>query len=299
MGAERRKSRVRSLAVLALLAAGGCAMMEELAQVATNSKVGVVLENGKKLEGKLLRTDSGGSVVQVEYGSVTFTSGEIRSMKSRGAADPNAPVVGRLLPWDRCLEVIASRDWASALKQVPATVIGDGVLAGVPYMSHRSGGYEFNIYGDPDHPAGLEIGFYKDPPPPGVRRECVDTLALLMAESDDRLVLRALDLSNGTSERNGLTFEVTPPTAADAYGAWWISVYDTSLLEYQRASAAELGEITRTCAEVCSDYEPTLVSWKPVDLQGARPPANTEDDARVYVRGIHRRGGTYAVTPES
>ncbi|MGE3167062.1 MAG: hypothetical protein AB7O52_19320 [Planctomycetota bacterium] len=269
--------------------------MSEIAQVATNSKVGVELKNGKKLEGKLLRTDRGGSVIQVDYGSVSLTTGEIRSMKEEGAASPTTPVKGRLLPWDACLETVASREWASALKQVPATVIDRGVLAQVPYMSHRSGGYEINIYGDPDQPAGLEIGFYKDPPPPGVRRECVETLCLLLADAEDQEIVRRLDLTRGTAERKGLTFEVTPPTAPDAYGAWWISVYDTGLLEYQRASTDELATITRTCEEVCSDYEPTIVSWKPVDLQGARPPANTDGDARVYVRGIHRHDGTYVV----
>src|SRR4030095_5272980 len=58
--------------------------------------------------------------------------------------------------------------------------------------------------------------------------------------------LRSLDLKPGKTEREGLTFEVTPETAEDAYGGWWISVYSPKLLDEARATEEELRKLSVT-----------------------------------------------------
>lgn len=132
------------------------------------------------------------------------------SAKASKAAPPRAlPSAAAALDQLRVL--------APELRQIAATVVDRGPLRRVPYLSYRAGDVEFNAYGDPDRPACLEIGIFGDP----ARRPAArDALARLLGDPDDRNAVQALDLAQDKRSRRGLTFEITPETAADAYGAW-------------------------------------------------------------------------------
>ena len=61
------------------------------------------------------------------------------------------------------LVTLAIQPWATDFRQIPATVIDNGVLRNVPYKSYNAAkDYEVNLYGDPQSPAGLEIGVRGD-----------------------------------------------------------------------------------------------------------------------------------------
>jgi hypothetical protein len=132
---------------------------------------------------------------------------------------------------------------------------------------------EFNIYGDPDAPACLEIGVF-GPEDHGFRVVCRDTLGSMLGDPEDRRALQSLRQAKGKTTRGALTFEVTPETAPDAYGGWWASVYDPRLLDGSRASDAELKGVA-----------------------GPRPAgdeaAKSRPGATVYVKGYYRKDGTY------
>jgi hypothetical protein len=180
-------------------------------------------------------------------------------------------------------------DWGSEVKQIPATVVDKGVLMAVPYQSFRAGNYEFNVYGDPEHPACLEIGVYKDLLGSlSAKQRCVAFMASLLPDPGDRCLLRSLNLNQDLRERGGLTFEVTPETAEDAYGGWWVSVYDTAALGKSRSSPQEREAITvqRDAPETSQAGGPA--QWSPQELALARPGGKT-----VYVRGYTRKDGTY------
>jgi hypothetical protein len=282
-----------SLAIpLVLALAAGCKILDQISNIVGNTKVSVKLENGETIEGTLLKQGDGQSVVKVSYGTVTVTASDTLTIESRGPDDAPTPGSGRLAKWDRCLEVAAGRPWAAQLRQIPATVVDVGVLKNVPYMSHRSGGYEVNIYGDPDLPACLEIGIYNLNPAASARRECIDAMVQLLNDAGDREFVQRLSLEAAKAERTGLVFEVTPPSAEDAYNGWWISVYDLKALERQRASDAELAQITVPRAQVKPGGG--VLRWNPADLRMARPDEGKRaEESRVYVRGIHRKNGVY------
>ncbi|HEX7897632.1 MAG TPA: hypothetical protein VF950_07710 [Planctomycetota bacterium] len=161
------------------------------------------------------------------------------------------------------------RAFAPELIPISASVVDRGHLRHVPYISYRAGDVEFNAYGDPDRPACLEIGIYGDP----ARRPAArDALAGLLADPDDRNAVLALALAQDKQSRRGLTFEITPETAADAYGGWWVSVYDLKALDASRASAAEMKEVA----------VPRMTG----DESGR--PGKT-----IYVKGYRRKDGTY------
>lgn len=159
------------------------------------------------------------------------------------------------------------------IQQIPATVVDKGPLRHVPYLSYRMGDVEFNVYGDPDAPVCLEIGLFGAADPQ--RRAALRAaLASTLPDPEDGRALQALDLAKGKATRSGLTFEITPETAPDAYGGWWASVYDARLLDGSRASAAELGSVA-----------------------GPRPAGDEAAKSRpggtVYVKGYYRKDGTY------
>src|SRR2546426_12470233 len=95
--------------------------------------------------------------------------------------------------------------------------------------------------GDLDAPAGVELGIYgsllgKE----YFQKNVVEFVASLLASEADRVFLNNLDKKQAKEVRNGLTMEITPETAEDSYGRWWVSVYSEPTLENARATDAEL-----------------------------------------------------------
>jgi hypothetical protein len=279
------------------------------------------LENGGTLEGVILKETPASVVVRLKYATVTVDRSEIASIEKMALDNAGTTPASRLAGWDRAIEKAASRPWAGDLHQIPATVIDKGILKYVPYMSHKSGHYEFNIYGDPDKPAGFEIGIYQDLlKSEAAKKECVEFMAVLLSDPKDVETIRSLDLTMGKNEREGLTFEVTPETAEDSYGGWWVSVYDVKELDAARATEDEIKKITEDEDEIKKEEEeaqkkpatkadprkpgPASVApprqeviyiWRTPDLRQARPVKThrTGGGRRLYVRGLHRRGGVY------
>lgn len=150
------------------------------------------------------------------------------------------------------------------------------------------------------------------PKSPRAKEECVQLVAAMLLDEKDRLVVRRLDRTADVQKRAGVTFEVTPPDAEDAFGGWWISVYDEQLLDKARAASHELEQITtRESASSASDHAEDPTAWSPHHYREARParssgasgrtrvgsttPAAQSSSAErtVYVRGYYRKDGTY------
>jgi hypothetical protein len=210
----------------------------------------ITLKNGGKLEGVIIHDKGDEVVVRLKYATVELDRSEIASIEKKappaGAAGPV-----RLPRWDRIIEVGRTKEWEGKFQQVPALVVEEGPLKNVPYMSFRSGNYEFNLYGDPDAPAGIEFGLYKDLlKNDAAKKKCIETIAELMGDPKDAEVAKSLGLAAVKKDRAGFTFEITPETAPDAFGGWWVSVYDTAAIEKARASQEELDKITATREEM-------------------------------------------------
>ena len=214
----------------------------------------------------------------------------------------------RLAHLMRAIDLAAISEWGDGLEQIPATVVDKGVLKYVPYQSFKAGSFEFNVYGDPDYPAGVELGIdgklFKDK---AAKTRCVKFLASLLPDAGDRCLLKSLKLTEDLKTRAGLTLEVTPETAVDAYGSWWVSVYDTKSLEKSRATPKEIAEIT-VPREQASSQSDRLANQPPAVINssvGSPPNAtkgedwSSQDIARsrpgksVYVHDYVRKDGTY------
>jgi len=190
---------------------------------------------------------------------------------------------GRLANTGLIIDTFATRHWAKDLEQTPSSVIENGIFRFVPYLSYRADRFELNIYGDPQHPAGVEIGVYAGKE--ATKEEIRTLLAGLLQRPEDRELIRQLSLDDDELERAGLTFKVTPPTADDAYGGWWLSIYDVKALDKARASDEEMRVITVT--------EPKEEGKAPPKTKRSRRPSQSP---RVYVPDYSREGDGYIRT---
>lgn len=285
---------IRRLATLLPVLALGCNGLGGLAPMLGNTKISYTLKNGEKIEGTLLQSEEGQSLVQIKYGAVTVTTGDVASSQVLGEDAALPAGTGRLATLARALRLMAEQPWGSPLLQVPATLVTAGTLRNVPYASLRAGNFEINVYGDPDAPAGLEVGVYGSVHSAVSRRICLAALKRVLSDPADQAFLDTLPLDGAKKPRAGLTFEVTPPTASDAFGGWWISVYDEKALGEQRASDRELAAITIPRNQIKTAPTPSVTSWKPHELRLSRPEETQPGDGgRVYLRGIYRKNGAY------
>jgi hypothetical protein len=270
------------------------------------------LKNGREIENCLVLQESANNIVlTLGYGTVTLPRDKVGSIEKKPvdpALWPKPEPAQRIPDQLTVTKKLAEQAWATNLTQIPATVIDKGVLANVPYASFQcGGGYELNIYGDPDLPAGFEIGvagtLVNDR---NARSNCVAFIASMLSESDAEVV-NSLNRRKDVFIRKDVTFEITPPSTEDSYGGWWVSVYQKGQLDAVRATPVEIKEITVAKAEVETppkamptpsaaetDADDELSSWTPADIEKSRPaPTVGSGSGRVYVRGYYRKDGTY------
>lgn len=275
-----------------------CVLVVLLASAASADTI--KLQNGSTLEGVILKEDADGVVIRLKYGTVTIGHTEIASIeKTRATPGTKLP---RLAAWDTCYQVLATRRWATDLHPAPATVIDKGILKNVPYLSSRSGDYEFNIYGDPERPANLEIGISRESLKlRSAREECVNVLAALLSDREDVAVLRSLDVAKDKEKKEsaGLVFEIEKEADSTGTEAWWLSVYDPKALDAARLSDAEIAamnapppaEKASTAGTTTSAPAPTPTSTtKPPEppataSTAAKPTENSTGGKRSYSRG--------------
>lgn len=271
----------------------------------------VILQDGKVINGNVLQQDSDGVLVQMDYGTFRYPLSWIKDIRKETNTPPNeSSNLQRIPSWEKIISTLATNKWAHELKQIPATVIDNGVLQDVPYVSFRcaSGGYEINIYGDLDKPAGVEIGainyLVKSDE---AKSNCMDFISSVLANDGDEKIVRALNLNQKDLEKKeGMTFETTFPNEPDSYGGWWISIYDENSLTNARASGSELLAITQP--RIAPKPQPIVVNsqpivttpesvstWSPNEFLYSRPSTSdySGSSGTVFVRGYTRKDGTY------
>ena len=231
----------------------------------------LLFSNNETARGIILRTNANDLLLLNDYGTVIWPRSTVRKITIERTESPEAQNADRLPKFKTVLLLLNKQTWAVDLKQIPATVIDQGIMRNVPYVSFRCGeDIEVNVYGDLDRPVGIEAGVYRKLLEDGAaKRRCVDFISTLLEQGEDRKAVRQLNLDGSLTNRDELIFEVTPPTAVDAYGGWWISVYSPTRMDLARASDAELREISTPKMDNNQDRD--LSAWTPAELKLARP----------------------------
>jgi hypothetical protein len=253
----------------------------------------IILEYGDIHVGTLVETNEDGIVFIQNGVKVTWPAKQVlESWKTSSEKTTN-----RIPNWVTIISQLTTNEWAHEFKQIPATVVTDGILKDVPYISFRcnTAGYEINIYGDLDNPAGFEIGAISyNVKNSQAKSNCVGFISSVLTQAKDKDVVTSLRWTPKiTKQLEGMTFEITLPDEPDAYGGWWISVYSETNLNLARASGKELLAITQP--KVKPAYVPSAYNWSQSDISNysRQPTNNLPSDGQVYVRGYYRKNGTY------
>jgi hypothetical protein len=138
-----------------------------------------------------------------------------------------------------------AQPWGADLKQIPATVIEVGELASVPYLSFAGTDIELNVYGDPAKPAGIEVGTRSESPE--VRAAVKNFVGGLLSEAD-RKPLETIPEGQEVVAGD-LALEITPPGAADGFGAWWVTASHPAGIKNAKASVGEMNEMALSAEE--------------------------------------------------
>ncbi|MCC6333190.1 MAG: hypothetical protein IT380_04265 [Myxococcales bacterium] len=138
-----------------------------------------------------------------------------------------------------------AQSWGAELKQIPAVVVEVGSLSSVPYMSFGATDLEINVYGDPAEPAGIEIGTKSESPE--VRAQLRAFLAGLLSEADRKPLDGLADGAEVTND--GLALEITPPTAVDGFGAWWVTAFHPAGVQSAKVSVGEVEQLSQAAGD--------------------------------------------------
>lgn len=236
----------------------------------------VVMANGRILSGTAIQTNADEVLILTLNAAFNFSQSSIKEIRKDTESD-TAVSARKLAAFYQAVLLLSKEPWATNLTPIPATVIDTGIFKNVPYTSLRCGqDYEVNIYGDLENPAGIEIGVYHTLlESRSTKENCRDFMAKALNYSADKEFLLGLNLNKDLKTCKDLTFEITPPTDADSYHGWWVSVYSQKLLNEARASDEEMKSISQTKVEVGNNARKDVdfASWSTRDLTQARPSA--------------------------
>jgi len=258
----------------------------------------LILGHGQIMAGDILQQNDDDVLLKMDSGNLSFSKSTIKDIRLTSTDGNGASLdfveTNRIPSWGTIVSALSKAPWANGLRQIPATVIDNGDLKDVPYLSFHCAGdcYEMNVYGDPDNPACIEIGAIKSlAKSERARSNCVHFVSSILTRYDDKRVARSVGRSKQIITNDDLTFEITLPDEPDAYGGWWISVYNESALEEARATGKDLLTITEPIVPPKPSYPTTHEIWTAADFNQSRPPSGS--GGRVWVNGYTKKNGTY------
>ncbi len=254
----------------------------------------VVLKDGTTIRGLIVENVRDSVTIQQPYGERVIPKSEIvriRDEANTGTYFTDPHRRGSLPPWRAIVNDLRSMDQITSLEQIPATVIDTGEFKDVPYVSFRvNQSVELNIYGNPDDPAGVELGIYgRKSGDRALRRSLRAFLAGYLSTREEISALYALDFDGGLKQVGDLVIEVTPKDAPDAYGAWWLSIYNPSELAKHRLTPAEYARLTIPSDEIIdADGNVAANAWDRDDARNCVRLIEANGNGQLFARGFRR-----------
>lgn len=254
----------------------------------------VLLKDGSSYKGVIVRNTSKEVWLQNRYEILEFPKTEIvriRDQADIGLEFTKASTPGDLPAWRVMVNDLRNNDAIKSLEQIPATHIDNGYLKNIPYLSFRINELsEMNIYGDPDDPAAVEFGAYGRMASNDKHRRLIRSfLAGFLSCRDELAAIYAIPFSGGEKCTDHFCIKITPASAPDAYGGWWISLYNPKKLAAARLDDAAYAKLTRPFGSIVDKsgrVKPD--SWSIHDLQPFRRHGDRSSHETALVRGFYR-----------
>ncbi|HEY5704941.1 MAG TPA: hypothetical protein VIS96_05140 [Terrimicrobiaceae bacterium] len=254
----------------------------------------LVLKDGTVVHGLIIKNTRDSVLIQEKFKEVAYPKNRIVRINDNADTDAlytDLNRMGRLPSWRVIANDLRTHDSIKSLVEIPATIIDVADFKNVPYKSFRvNQDVELNIYGDPENPAGVELGIYG--PRSGnmrLRKTLRGYLAGFLTTREEIATLYSLGLEKGKAQVDDLTLEITPKNAPDAYGAWWVSLYNVKELNRVRLSDIEYAKLVKPVNEVL-DKRGRVISggWSKKDARLSRKMHELGDSTKVILRGFYR-----------
>lgn len=264
----------------------------------------IVLRDGSVVKGLIVRSVRGDVTIQTATGEETYTRDKIsrvHDVPGEGSYLTDIERKGDLPPWRTIVNDLRHSDKVRSFEEIPATVVDTGDFKNVPYISFRvNGDVELNIYGNPEDPAGVELGIYGAKQGNAKMRRIIrEFLASYLNTRDEIEAVYQLNENGGLRNVGDTTVEYTPAKAPDAYGAWWLSIYNRKHLADARLTDADYTKLTRPVDSVVNkDGQVRDTAWTDADAaQSLRLRHSAHDgEERLFVRGFYRdKNGDFRV----
>jgi hypothetical protein len=254
----------------------------------------IVLKSGNVARGVIIRNTSTAVLIQERYGENEYPKSEI--VRIHDGADVGLEFTevsraGDLPSWRVMVNDIRNNDAIKSLEQIPATYIDNGIYKNVPYMSFRINKFiEMNVYGDPDEPAAIEFGIYgKSSDNEKLRRTLRSFMAGFLSSRTEVAAIYAIPFEGGEKNVGKISMKITPETAPDAYGAWWICIYNPKTLHSARLSESKYKSLTKPFDQVVNKSGRVRNKyWPEHDLNLSEKVRKMGERAPVFMRGFYR-----------
>lgn len=266
----------------------------------------VVLKDGSTHRGVIVGNTSKSVSLQNKYSILTFPKSEIVRIRDEadiGMEFTKANRPGDLPAWRVMVNDLRNNDAIKSLVQIPATTIDNGIFKNVPYLSFRINEYiEMNVYGNPDDPAAVEFCIYgRHQSNDKARRVLRSFLAGFLSTRKEVGAIYSIPFSGGKECLGDFCIEITPANAPDAYGAWWISLFNPKKLDADRLSEADYAKLTRPPGEIVDKSgRVKRNTWSVEDLDLSRRLRDAAEETPVLIRGFFRDAqGRFRVISEN
>ncbi len=252
------------------------------------------LLDGKVVHGLIIKNSSDSVFIQQETGELDIPKSKIVRIIDNADRDvlyTGMNRKGQLPSWRVIANDLRTHDAIKSLVEIPATVIDVADFRNVPYKSFRvNEDIELNIYGDPENPAGLELGIYGPRSADKKLRQLLRAyLAGFLTTREEIAALYSLGLKKGKTQVGTIIIEITPANAFDAYGAWWVSLYNPTELAKVRLSDSEYKRLVRPFDEVIGKKGRVISGgWSRKDAERSRKVRAEGSSARVIMKGFYR-----------
>ena len=110
-----------------------------------------------------------------------------------------------------------------------------------------------------------------------------------LGSRDEVAALYKIGLTKGKAKAGTISFEITPPTAPDAEGAWWVSLYNLKSLDAVRLPKAKYDALTKPPNEVIDrDGRVIAKGWTQKDLKETDRLKTLHGTKKILLRGFYR-----------
>lgn len=254
----------------------------------------IVLKDGRVVRGLIIKNSRDAVLIQDKHGEQSYSKKDI--VRIRDEADIEVLFTdvdrhGDLPPWRVIVNDLRTHDTIKSLVEIPATLIDKGQFKNVPYKSFRvNHDIEINIYGDPEDPAGVELGIYGWKSNINRARKILRAyLAGFLTSREEVAALYSLSFQGGLRQVGNVVLEITPRSAPDAYGAWWISLYNPKMLDDVRLDEAEYARLVRPFDEVVNRRGRVRANaWSDAQADLSQRVNDGEKSNQVLLRGFYR-----------